>query len=157
MRRSPKFLQILGALLYRCGAKTRAGKRCQAPAMPNGRCRLHGGLSTGPKTAGGKERIRKALTKHGRYSAATKLQRKRYRQVLLGPHFKGKLDLLDSLREPEEPENSPETERGSPLPAAVDNGTALSGLDSSRPEPGHGLSVNLELTDVAALGLDKGI
>jgi hypothetical protein len=36
----------------RCGAraKTRGGKPCRAPAMPNGRCRLHGGLSTGPKT-----------------------------------------------------------------------------------------------------------
>ncbi len=31
----------------RCGAKTRRGTRCQCPAMPNGRCRLHGGLSTG--------------------------------------------------------------------------------------------------------------
>src|SRR5215510_14897946 len=31
----------------RCGAraKTRGGKPCRAPAMPNGRCRLHGGLS----------------------------------------------------------------------------------------------------------------
>src|SRR5262249_56016888 len=99
---------------------------------------------------------RKALTKHGRYSAATKLRRERYRQVLLGPYFKGKLDLLDSLREPEEPKNSPEAERGSPPPAAVDDGTALTGLDSSRREPGHGLSVNLEVTDVAAPGLDKG-
>jgi hypothetical protein len=31
----------------RCGAKTRAGSRCQQPAMPNGRCRLHGGKSPG--------------------------------------------------------------------------------------------------------------
>jgi hypothetical protein len=36
--------------------------------MKNGRCRLHGGLSTGPQTAEGLERIRKAVTKHGRYS-----------------------------------------------------------------------------------------
>jgi hypothetical protein len=26
----------------RCGAKTRKGSSCQAPAMPNGRCRMHG-------------------------------------------------------------------------------------------------------------------
>lgn len=26
-----------------CGAKTRAGKPCQAPGMDNGRCRMHGG------------------------------------------------------------------------------------------------------------------
>jgi hypothetical protein len=34
----------------KCGAKTRAGGRCQQPGMPNGRCYLHGGKSTGPKT-----------------------------------------------------------------------------------------------------------
>ena len=33
-----------------CGAKTRAGGQCRAPAMKNGRCRVHGGSSTGPKT-----------------------------------------------------------------------------------------------------------
>lgn len=32
----------------RCGAHARrTGKPCRAPAMPNGRCRLHGGLSPG--------------------------------------------------------------------------------------------------------------
>ncbi len=33
----------------RCGAKTRTrnGSPCLAPAMPNGRCRMHGGKSTG--------------------------------------------------------------------------------------------------------------
>jgi hypothetical protein len=36
--------------------------------MINGRCRLHGGLSTGPKTESGLFRIQQALTKHGRYS-----------------------------------------------------------------------------------------
>ncbi len=30
-----------------CGAKTRSGGTCKQPAMPNGRCRLHGGKSTG--------------------------------------------------------------------------------------------------------------
>ena len=32
----------------RCGAKTRVGTPCKAPAMKNGRCRMHGGKSTGP-------------------------------------------------------------------------------------------------------------
>ena len=32
-----------------CGAKTRAGGRCRRHAMPNGRCYVHGGPSTGPK------------------------------------------------------------------------------------------------------------
>lgn len=31
----------------RCGAKTRAGTPCKNGAMANGRCRLHGGKSTG--------------------------------------------------------------------------------------------------------------
>jgi len=31
----------------RCRAKTRAGPPCQQPAMKNGRCRLHGGMSPG--------------------------------------------------------------------------------------------------------------
>ena len=34
--------------IARCGAKTRAGPACGAFAMPNGRCRLHGGKSPGP-------------------------------------------------------------------------------------------------------------
>jgi len=31
-----------------CGAKTRAGTPCKNGAMANGRCRMHGGKSTGP-------------------------------------------------------------------------------------------------------------
>jgi hypothetical protein len=39
-----------------CGAKTRKGARCKRKDLYlNGRCRLHGGLSTGPKTATGKQ------------------------------------------------------------------------------------------------------
>src|ERR1017187_5310873 len=37
----------------RCLAKNRRGMPCQCPAMSNGRCRLHGGKSTGAKTAAG--------------------------------------------------------------------------------------------------------
>lgn len=32
-----------------CGAATRKGPPCQRPALANGRCKLHGGKSTGPK------------------------------------------------------------------------------------------------------------
>lgn len=55
----------------RCGAKTRAGGTCNGMAMPNGRCRMHGGASTGPRTAEGLARIVQARTKHGRRSAET--------------------------------------------------------------------------------------
>ncbi len=52
-----------------CGAKTRAGSRCRATPVwdkkkdkpKNGRCRMHGGLSTGPKTEGGKRRALRNL------------------------------------------------------------------------------------------------
>src|SRR5262245_21019477 len=53
----------------RCGARTRAGCPCRQPAMPNGRCRLHGGLSTGPRTAEGRRRARTARLVHGYRSA----------------------------------------------------------------------------------------
>jgi hypothetical protein len=66
----------------RCGAKTRGGTPCQCPAMANSRCRLHGGLSTGARTPEGIERIRRAVTKHGRYTAAAKAERQDYRELL---------------------------------------------------------------------------
>ena len=53
----------------RCGARTRKQTSCRAPAMANGRCRMHGGKSTGPRTPEGLERSRKANWKHGNYSA----------------------------------------------------------------------------------------
>ena len=41
-----------------CGAKTRKGSPCLARVVSGAaRCRLHGGLSTGPKTADGRARI----------------------------------------------------------------------------------------------------
>jgi hypothetical protein len=55
----------------RCGARTRSGGLCRSPAMANGRCRMHGGKSTGPRTAEGLERMRRAKTIHGLYSAET--------------------------------------------------------------------------------------
>ena len=53
----------------RCGAHTRSGAGCLQPSMANGRCRLHGGHSTGPRTPEGRERIRAARTVHGGYNA----------------------------------------------------------------------------------------
>ena len=53
----------------RCGARTRQGRPCMAPAIKGKRrCRLHGGKSTGPRTPEGLERSRRARWKHGRYS-----------------------------------------------------------------------------------------
>jgi hypothetical protein len=61
----------------RCGAKKRRKRTpCGSPAMANGRCRIHGGLSTGPKTQEGVESIRKAHWKHGQRSAEAVRRRK---------------------------------------------------------------------------------
>ncbi len=64
----------------RCGAKTRAGGICRAPAMCNQhgkytRCRMHGGASTGPRTPEGRERCAKAQWKHGRRSKQFRAER----------------------------------------------------------------------------------
>jgi hypothetical protein len=53
----------------RCGARTRSHRCCRQPAMKNGRCRMHGGLSTGPRTAEGRARCAAARRTHGFYSA----------------------------------------------------------------------------------------
>jgi hypothetical protein len=74
----------------RCGAKTRRQTPCQSPAMKNGRCQMHGGKSTGPRTAAGLERSRRARWKHGAYSRETREllaeNRRRWRELtaLLG-------------------------------------------------------------------------
>jgi hypothetical protein len=65
-----------------CGAKIRSGIPCQNWGMANGRCRLHGGMSTGPKTPEGRERIRRAHWKHGRYSAQAREEHREFRRLL---------------------------------------------------------------------------
>ena len=51
-----------------CGARTRSNSPCaKYPIKGKRRCRLHGGLSTGPRTAEGRARIAAAQFRHGRY------------------------------------------------------------------------------------------
>ncbi|MGX8235642.1 HGGxSTG domain-containing protein [Bacillus subtilis] len=47
-----------------CGAKTKKGTVCQKAALKNGRCRIHGGKSTGPK-----DKKRKSLQMKGNKNA----------------------------------------------------------------------------------------
>ena len=55
-----------------CGARTRAGGRCKAKAVwddendrpRNGRCRMHGGNNTGPKTPEGKAKCIALLNRY---------------------------------------------------------------------------------------------
>lgn len=61
-------------LKHMCEAFARTtGKPCQAKAMTNGRCKNHGGMSTGPKTPEGRQAIahaaRQRMTSGGRIRA----------------------------------------------------------------------------------------
>ena len=72
----------------RCLAKTRRATLCQKPAIRGrGRCQLHGGKSTGPRTPEGKARSIAAHTKLGRRSKAYiekgRAIRKELKQIIL--------------------------------------------------------------------------
>ena len=55
-----------------CGARTRAGHPCRRKGLGRGgRCPNHGGMSTGPKTEVGRQRI--AAAQRDRWSAWRKL------------------------------------------------------------------------------------
>ena len=72
----------------RCGARSkRTGKPCRAAAMPNGRCKVHGGKSTGPRTLKGLERSRRANWKHGYYSREARAGRSRVRAAILALRY----------------------------------------------------------------------
>ena len=66
----------------KCGARTRRKASCKGPAMPNGRCRMHGGKSTGPRTPEGLERSRKARWIHGLYSKEARQGRAEGRRLM---------------------------------------------------------------------------
>ena len=92
----------------KCGAYSRStGQPCKAKALTNGRCKNHGGLSTGPKTPEGRQAIAEAtrqrmasgghirvlagfyrwLEGHGRKTlsrlAKARERRKRWRRMML--------------------------------------------------------------------------
>ena len=67
----------------RCNAYARrTGKPCLQPAMGNGKCRLHGGKSTGPKTKQGLAASRKANWRHGEYSKKSLEEQRALKQGL---------------------------------------------------------------------------
>ena len=88
----------------RCGARRRDGERCRGAAMANGRCRMHGGPSTGPRTPEGLERSRRSNWKHGHYSAEAKQVRREarqqyrlLRQLIAAGNEDDVLDLISSM------------------------------------------------------------
>lgn len=74
----------INATVKLCGAKARQNKHqpCRQPAMKNGRCRLHGGKSTGPKTKEGKIKSARANYKHGFYTNAAIIEKKRMQMMM---------------------------------------------------------------------------
>ena len=67
-----------------CGAKARQRNYlpCRQPAMKNGRCRMHGGKCTGPKTREGRERSSQANLKHGFYTKESITERKQMQDMM---------------------------------------------------------------------------
>ena len=66
-----------------CGAHARStGAPCKAMALPNGRCKLHGGMSTGPKTEAGRQTV----------GAATKARMSNFQLQLAKDGFQRWLD-----------------------------------------------------------------
>ena len=69
----------------RCGAKTRRGTPCQRPDNKrNGRCRLHGGASSGPRTEQGRAKIAAANTTTGQHTKEMILRRKKDAKIAKG-------------------------------------------------------------------------
>ncbi|MGR6545234.1 HGGxSTG domain-containing protein [Paenibacillus tundrae] len=86
-----------------CGAKTRSGEPCKRKALANGRCRLHGGKSTGPKDPAKLKGNKNAL-KHGLYETIwmdtiTDEEREMYHQVSTDPNVQADSEYrLSELR-----------------------------------------------------------
>ena len=79
----------------RCEAQTRRGTLCQRPGTKrNGKCRLHGGKSTGPRTAEGRARLIASKITHGRFTKTKREAAKRRAQV--GRELRGELAELEA-------------------------------------------------------------
>jgi hypothetical protein len=101
----------------RCGARTRARHPCRSPAMKNGRCRMHGGKSTGPRTQQGLERMRRARTKHGHYSAEGKAFTRSIQDLLASSRALLALADAQIARTHADPRNNPMQSGAPPRPS----------------------------------------
>ena len=77
--REPGWLRGLEAarIADRCGARTRRETVCQSPAMPNGRCRIHGGRSPGAPRG-----ERNGRWRGGFYTREAQADRRRLRDLI---------------------------------------------------------------------------
>jgi hypothetical protein len=62
--------------------------------MPNGRCRCHGGKSTGPRTPEGQARSATANTKHGNTTAPNRIRQRHIRTLITRTRLKCQARLL---------------------------------------------------------------
>lgn len=93
-----KTLVALG-LAKTCGAKTRKGTPCQCKRIyRGGRCKFHGGMSTGPRTREGQKRAldalrqgwlrwREQVIKGGNMTSSERVARYRQRQQGAGGNW----------------------------------------------------------------------
>ena len=90
----------------RCLAKTRRGTECQRPAITGaGRCRLHGGRSTGPRTEEGRARISATNMKHGRKTKERLAEAKARAQANREIWYALKMQIDLAIRDGHLPEN----------------------------------------------------
>ena len=82
MIQNPELYLITAGGKIRCrrctGTSSRTKLQCKRPALrisKTSKCSRHGGLSTGPKTKAGKERIRATHLKHGEETLEAKAER----------------------------------------------------------------------------------
>jgi hypothetical protein len=87
------FLTLGGRIRCRqCKAQSKRTKQqCRSPAMKNKEvCRIHGGLSTGPKTSIGRARCAQVKTIHGRDTRQKRRERSRQSKELYDLTLLGK-------------------------------------------------------------------
>ena len=75
----------------RCGVRTRSGAPCRGAAMPNGRCRMHGGKAKGAPKGNSH------AFKHGRYTAEHITERRHFADLLR--EMKGFIDELEAMED----------------------------------------------------------
>jgi hypothetical protein len=123
----------------RCGARTRCGEGCRAPAMPNGRCRMHGGRSPGAPKGN------QNAFKHGRYGAEA-IARRRYIGRLLR-NMRVLTAALDgcvgggSAKSAEQPYAKDEAaSRRRPAPSSAEQPHAKEVAEVASPHPGRAVT-----------------
>ena len=88
-----------------CGAKTRKGTPCQKTALKNGKCRNHGGKSTGPKDKeklsnslkGNKNAVKTGEYETISYATLTEVEKELYEQINTDPatQIEGRLKIAE--------------------------------------------------------------